>query len=103
MENKYEKDFYEYLKKNDYILKKSKNGLGSYSGTYVHKDCSDINNYYSVYSSDKFYRYYVKGDGDFSEENIKIKYLKSIWVDELSNNKEFFKELEFFIKPQNII
>ena len=53
MENKYEKDFYEYLKKNDYILKKSKNGLGSYNGAYVHKDFSDINNYSSVYSSDK--------------------------------------------------
>ncbi len=69
MEKKYQNDFYEYLKKNDYVLRKSKHGLGGYNGVYVHKDFAEINNYSSVYSSDKFTRIYVKGDGDFSPEN----------------------------------
>ena len=103
MVNKYEKDFYEYLKNNDYILKKYLNGLNYYNAIYIHKDCSEINKYSSAYSYDKFDRYSVKGDGDFSSENIKRKYIKSIWVDELSNNKEFIKELDFFIGSKSII
>lgn len=103
MENKYKNDFYEYLKKNDYVLKKSRPGLGGYNGIYVHKDCAEINNYSSVYSSEKFTHIYIKGDGDFAPENIKIKYLKNIWVDELATNKEFLKEIDFFLGPKKIL
>lgn len=103
MEKKYQNDFYEYLKKNDYVLRKSKHGLGGYNGIYVHKDCAEINNYSSVYSSDKFYHIYIKGDGEFSSENIKIKYLNSIWIEELATNKDFIKEIDFFLDSKKIL
>lgn len=92
----------DYLKANDYHLYSRNNYMTHYY--WIHKDYNNIKEYKKEYPKTPYNvqgnTLRIVGDGDYSSDKIKRKYLLDKWNNESYKDKEIFKEMSYLLTDQ---